>query len=435
MRARLSLFIALVVLASARPAGQAPAAPQRRTAPILPGDSSIAGRVVDRATELPLSGVLVTLASVDRVRALVAYTDDAGRYEFTYIAAGDYRVTASHPNYVTTEFGLQEGRTAVSSRVAVVQLDRQVAKTNVTFSLARGATITGRVTRNDGQPLKEARVIALLQSDDGSAFSAPPNSWTRTDARGEYVLSNLAEGPYQITAMWSEGDPRSSRTAGPRSVYHPGTIRAQELVAVPVSAGATAKDIDIVFPAAELLRISGKVVHSGAEGHLEAFLMNDQGTQPISVAPDGTFTTPHIRGGRYTVVARTTSGDVLEAASISVDLSFDISELVLGLMPTGAIAGRVVTDDGTPVSDEMQVAAVLVDEGKEVDEHRRDRSQIGPSGEFEVRGVFGQRIMRMVGVTAGWKIARVTRGKDDVTTLSIAPGVTVDDVLIVLTRA
>jgi hypothetical protein len=39
-----------------------------------------------------------------------------------------------------------------------------------------------------------------------------------------------------------------------------------------------------------------------------------------------------------------------------------------------------------------------------------------------------------VGVTAGWKISRVTVGRVEVTTLTVGPGVTIDDVLIVLTR-
>jgi hypothetical protein len=41
----------------------------------------------------------------------------------------------------------------------------------------------------------------------------------------------------------------------------------------------------------------------------------------------------------------------------------------------------------------------------------------------------------MVGVTAGWKIARVILGKDEITRLRVQPGATIDDVLIVLTRS
>jgi hypothetical protein len=117
-----------------------------------------------------------------------------------------------------------------------------------------------------------------------------------------------------------------------------------------------------------------------------------------------------------------------------------VNNVVLGLMPTGTISGRVVSEDGTTVPQEMQVAAVFVSsEGKELEEfggsRGRDRAEIAPGGAFEIRGVFGDRAMQMVGVTAGWKIAKVMIGKTEITTLSIQPGATVEDVVVVLTRS
>jgi hypothetical protein len=433
MRSALPMVLALVVLTSASATEQVPVPPQKPTLPIAPGNSSIVGRIVDRTTEQPLSDVLVTVLSLDRVRALVTATDSAGRYAFSHIAAGEYRVAASHPEYVPMEFGLKEGRIAMSARDSVIALDHESTRTGVNFSLVRGATISGRVLRHDGQGLKDANVIAFQVSDDGG-LSMLANGSVRTNARGEYELKNLAEGHYRVTATWMEEGVRAPLSSRMRMVHYPGTTLSQELVPVPVSAGATAKNIDIVFPASELLRISGRIVRSTAEGDVEAMLMNGTAAQPVTVAPDGTFTTPYVRTGRHTLVVRARSEDVMEAASITFDVSSDLTDLVLGLMATGAIAGRVVTDEGTPVPGEMQVAAVLADEGKELDEYRRDRSPIGSDGAFTVRGLFGQRVMRMVGVTAGWKIARVTLRNDDVTTLSVAPGVTIDDVLIVLTR-
>ena len=96
----------------------------------------------------------------------------------------------------------------------------------------------------------------------------------------------------------------------------------------------------------------------------------------------------------------------------------------------------MITDDGSAVPEEMQVAAVLVSDGKEIEEYggRRDRAEIEERGRFEVHGVFGDRVMRMIGVTAGWKIARVMVGKTEVTSVLVGPGSTIADVVIVLTR-
>ena len=145
--------MASYLLTSALAAAQPNAPPPKPAAPILPGDSSIAGRVIEQATDQGVAGAIVTLESVDRARALVTPTDLNGRYSFTRIAAGDYRVTASHPGYVKTEFGLRAGRSSNTPRTGVIALERDVARTNVDLYLARGLTVTGRVTRHDGGPV------------------------------------------------------------------------------------------------------------------------------------------------------------------------------------------------------------------------------------------------------------------------------------------
>lgn len=436
MRLQVTTLAALLGLAASGAAMQSP--PRAPLDRVQPGESSIRGRVIDRASERPIEGAFVTLTFPTSTTGLITQTDRDGRYAFDHIADGRYRVAASHPEYATSIFA----PTQAPNPNAVVVVEHSHARADIDFALVRGGGIAGRVLRHDGEPLKNAAVLALPPYGDGG-FTIPTNATVRTNARGEYALSNLPEGHYHVSATWNETGadsttpiaPRSAQTASPpRPVYYPGTASVHELVPVAVSRGATARNIDIVFPSTELLRISGKVVRSGHESEVELFLMTGRARQPIVLERDGAFTTPLLRAGRYSLIARAAGTGEVDAAMVTVDLSFDIDDLILGLMPAGVIAGRVVTDDGTPVSDEMQVAAVLADDGTELDEYRRDRSEIGPGGEFRIRGVFGQRVIRMVGVTAGWKISRVTVGRVEVTTLTVGPGVTIDDVLIVLTR-
>jgi hypothetical protein len=183
------------------------------------------------------------------------------------------------------------------------------------------------------------------------------------------------------------------------------------------------------------LRISGTIVHSDGATGAEAFLLAGREAYPVVVSANGTFTTPDLRAGRYLLVARARNDGEVEVASTTIELISDITDLVVGLVPAGTISGRVVTDDGTPLRSLIQVAAVLVDEGKEVDEYRRDRSDVTDDGKFVLRGLFGRRVIRLAGFTDGWRIARVTIGKENVTTVSVAAGTTVDDVVIVITRS
>ena len=200
-----------------------------------------------------------------------------------------------------------------------------------------------------------------------------------------------------------------------------------------VSRTAAASNIDIVFPASEFLRISGTIVHSDGVTGAEAFLLAGRETYPVVVSANGTFTTPDLRAGRYMLVARARKDDEVETASTTIDLVSDITDLVVGLVPAGTISGRVVTDDGTPLKSLIQVAAVLADEGKEIDEYRRDRTDVTDEGKFVLKGLFGQRVIRLAGFSDGWRIARVTIGKDEVTTVSIVAGTTMDDIVIVIT--
>jgi hypothetical protein len=442
MRLRLTLvatFTAAAAIAVAAQSSPRPPMPPR----LDTGDAAIRGRVIDQSTEQPISGALITLAPIFPTAAnIVTQSDADGRYAFDHLPAGRFRVTASHPRYVSSVFGAMLRSNAPFD--GQVTVERRQSRNDVNFALSIGGGISGRILRHDGEPLLGARLLATLDFGDGG-FTILPGSEARTNARGEYTLANLPSGHYRISAFWREGDSGSSindapvrsaqMASPPRAVFYPGTTAVHETVLVAVASGRTARNIDIVFPTTELLRVSGKIVRSGTEGDLEAFVMTGPAMQPIAVERDGTFTTPTLRAGRYSIVARVRTDDTLEAAMINLDLSFELKDLVLGLMPTGVIVGRVTTDDGAPVSTEMQVAAVLSDQGRELDDYRRDRSEIGSAGEFRIGGVFGERVMRMVGVTAGWKIARVTVGKREVTTLSAESGETIEDVVIVLTRS
>jgi hypothetical protein len=425
--------MASCLLTSALAAAQPNAPPPKPAAPILPGDSSIAGRVIEHATDQGVAGAMVTLESVDRGRALVTPTDAAGRYSFTRIAAGEYRVTASHPGYVKTEFGLRAGRTSNTPRTGVIAVEQDAARTNVDLYLARGLNVTGRVTHHDGRPVAGASVFALpAREESADDPSRPPGAFGRANAEGEYVLSNLPEGLYQISAV-TEGS--SSTRGNSLTVRYPGTTRAEDAVAVKVSREAAASNIDIVFPASELLRISGTIVHSEGATATEAFLLAGRETYPVVVSANGTFTTPDLRAGKYMLVARARKDDEVETASATIDLVSDVTDLVVGLVPAGTISGRVVTEDGTPLKSLIQVAAVLMDDGKDIDDYRRDRTDVTDEGKFVLKGLFGQRVIRLAGFSDGWRIARVTIGKEDVTTVSIAAGTTVDDVVIVITRS
>lgn len=396
------------------------------------GDASISGRVVDRHSERALEGALMTLETTDRKRRLVTLTDATGSYAFEHIAAGEYRVIASHGDFVTHTFDLRDGGMPVNPRDGILVMERSQTRRGVDFALRRGGSVAGRVSSHDGKPLKDAQATVTLRVDNG--FSEMVTTLQRTSDSGNFVLRNLPEGSYLISAFWSDPDaPRSAM--GSRRTYFPSVDNPRDALPVTLLVGETVRNIDIVVPLTEMLTIKGTFVRSGDAGEIDAFLL-DAGTSAMNVIvdPEGRFSTPRVRAGRYTLVGRAYSEDGWQAAMLTAEVTAEMQDLVLPLLPTGAISGRVVTDNGMTVPGGVQIAAVLADGGKELDPYRRDRADIADNGAFSLAGLFGERVMRLTGVTDGWTVERVTVGKTPATSLTFDPGSTVDDVLIVLTR-
>src|SRR5688572_9829621 len=78
-------------------------APSPRDSSAGAGAATIRGRVVDAATGQPLVGVTVSASlSGPAPRSLTGLD---GRFELKNLAGGRYRVTASHPGYLSLEFG------------------------------------------------------------------------------------------------------------------------------------------------------------------------------------------------------------------------------------------------------------------------------------------------------------------------------------------
>jgi hypothetical protein len=64
----------------------------------------------------------------------------------------------------------------------------------------------------------------------------------------------------------------------------------------------------------------------------------------------------------------------------------------------------------------------------------RDTVPVGDGGVFELPGMFGERVLRVVGDTQGWTVDMVTVGKQTAATIVVQPSATIADVAIVVTR-
>jgi hypothetical protein len=400
------------------------------TAGIPIGASTLSGRVIDHITRRPLSEAVVTLTSDDLKHKLSTTTDDSGTFEFTRIASGAYIVDAELPGYVPQTLGMEDGR----RDAALIRVAAGEHRRSIELALVRGGSITGRVTSDDGQPVRNAQLGVLEATGGAGARRFMQSVRARTNERGEFLLADLPEGSYYVSAM-APDHTADGLAPGFRQVFFPGSTSINGATAVEVRATATTGGINLTLPRNLLIKLSGTVLRGISAGPITATLLRDGSfLQNVKVARDGSFSTQLREPDTYTLVATAETDDATEAGAIAVAMATDVDGVVLSLAPTGIIAGRVITDDGTPTpEDVIQISAVLAHDGKPIDPLSRNRADVKPDGSFEVHRVFGRRIMRIFG-GSDWQVIRVLIGKEPVTEIAVPSGGAVRSVVVIIGR-
>jgi hypothetical protein len=407
-------------------------------APVVPtGRGAVAGRVVDSGSGRPLAEVMMTLQALSTRAELRTVTDENGRFLFEGVGPGFYRMVAARDGYAAQSWSeLQthppaNGIRLTTGQVTVVVSNGQL-RSGVNFAMEREGVLTGRVTSSDGQPAKDVTVLALPVLEDPPQM--PITGQARTNDRGEYRIGNLPSAMYRVSATYVDRDrARALSGAGPQPTYFPGTHSLEEATSLRVTAGSETRNVDIRLLAADLFRIAGHVLRGSSDGSIEANLLSgEHSIRTVHIAEDGAFDIPLVKPGRHVFWARARTPDSAEAAFTTLDLASDVTGLVLPMMPTAEIRGRVVTADGRAfAAPGYQVIAHLSDpDGRRIDVLPRDRNDILSDGAFELRDLFGHRVFGLSGNE--WDVDRVLVGKTDVETLTLNGGERLDGILVVV---
>jgi hypothetical protein len=194
-------------------------------------------------------------------------------------------------------------------------------------------------------------------------------------------------------------------------------------------------NVDISLVSHNLFRIAGHVLRGSSEKRIEAHLLSGASTiRTVTVRADGAFELTHVPPGRHWLWARALTDHGAEAAWMTLELASDTTGLVIAMLPTAEVRGRVVTSDGTQFpGGGYQVIAHLVDtDGTKIDALPRDRADIGGDGSFRLGGLFGNRSIALSGNE--WDVARVLTGRTVAGTLTFNGGERLDDVLVVVKK-
>ncbi|HEX4999963.1 MAG TPA: carboxypeptidase-like regulatory domain-containing protein [Terriglobia bacterium] len=264
--------------------------------------ATVSGRVLKYSTREPVADVTVELIRETGSPApgnpalasprIVANTNADGAFTLQGAPPGQYRIYATALNgYLPAEYG-QRSSTGLGMPITLTA-GQQLS--GVTLTMTPTASITGRITDGEGNPVVYANVMAgrVVYRDGVRTLEGAQSSLTND--RGEYRIFWLAPGAYTLTAIPLEmrqytmpatpaarfggrehlSLPLIALKPGPDGVpvevtympsYYPGVADLRSSQPIIVHAGETVRaDINAAASEVPSLRVRG-VISGGGEG-------------------------------------------------------------------------------------------------------------------------------------------------------------------------
>ena len=324
----------------------------------LRGTGAVAGRVTDHNGR-PVAGAIVRLDPVSPSAPRTAASDGTGRYVFSGVAAGAYRVSALKTGFIEGEYGQQRvGQPGVIVRVA----DR-LRSERIDIGLRRGAAISGSVMDPDGEPLEGVAMHAWrLEYRNGLPVTQSAGVVSRSDDRGRYRLHSLPPGTYFVVAADdpTASDNAAAVTRAPKAFY-PGTPSVAQATPLYVDVGLDAAGVDMVFTPSRTVRVSGRASDAG-DNPLNRAVVLVASTHSGFPAPapqvalmrGWEFEFPNVAPGEYMIQAVQYWGDVPGAEAST---EFVVQPLTVGeqdvpnvrvrTTPGSTVSGRIVMENGS----------------------------------------------------------------------------------------
>ena len=457
--ARLALFVGCCLAAAAianaqpRPAGSATTAPSGAVTEATQ-NGAIRGRIFG-TNGRPLIRAQVQLTLAESGRSLgFASTDEEGRYEFTRLGAGDYRLSAGKVGYLVMEYGQ---RRAFERGTPLTIADGAVLE-KIDVTLPQSGVIAGRLLDENGDPVEGAMVqLFQVRFTDGRRQLVPVNGVAvrTSNDLGRYRLFGIPPGEYIVCAATNLTVSRNVTDGVPGYApsYAPGTPNAAEARTITVDLSQEVGDVDITFVPMATATITGDVMNAtGAplqpNGMFVLSASHRSGalaTAPMrgSLNGEGEFQIKNVPPGDYVLqVSGQRPADDAEAEFAAEYITVagrDIGGLHLRTSTGSTITGRI-TFEGSgerPRPGDVSVTTAPIDFDRAPIGGPFGRSQTTRDWTFELRGLSGLRFIRLVREPPGWMLKAIRVNGIDVTDSPLAFGLraeTLDDVEVVLTR-
>lgn len=368
-----------------------------------PAKCTVAGTVLRKGTDEPIHFARVTLASTaEEGNQLHAVTGVDGKFAIKDVPPGEYRLTIVRNGYVGAAYG---ARHLLDPGVPLAVSASKPAD-DLLFRMTQAGVITGHIRDENGEPLPDSHVTALLaRFADGKRTLLPAGEAIVNDL-GEYRLFGLPPGKYILSAGYGsalvEADDFASvmgtheQREGLVTTYYPGTTDPAQAVSVNVEAGAETRSLDFSIQPAGVFHIRGRVVGLNLKSSRfgGAVMLRSASGRVTTMMPekntaisekDGSFDIAEVAPGSYEIIAVEFNGESPRSTHKSVEVTgADADGVELVFQPTVTIAGHLRWEDkssGTNVTLQVSLQADDAYSGGQAS------ADVQPDGSFELKNL------------------------------------------------
>jgi hypothetical protein len=275
----------------------------------------------------------------DTTTAIYAALD--GSFRFEGVKPGRYYLIANLPGYINPLSQVAQGdlerptpelKDMIATLLEPVVVVTANHTTAASLRLIRGATLSGTVTYDDGNPAIDANLHLLVRQRNSKWGEANlvltglrqwPSLAIRTDDRGRFRISGLAPGTYALDVSISTtvmtfsklqlggaSLQSSTHTGQTLHIYSGNRLIQKDAAPIVITAGEDRADAGIVIPLSHLHTVSGTLTakrdgHALNQGRAILLYRADKSeVQDDWVEADGSFSFSFIPEGEYLLQIR-----------------------------------------------------------------------------------------------------------------------------------
>jgi hypothetical protein len=380
---------------------------QQATPHPIPQKFRISGTAVNAATEQPLAEAVIEIGLAQKQDAVQSVeTDENGRFAFEGLSPAKYWLVGERRRF------LRQGFNEHSGFFTAIVVGPGLQSENLVFRLRPDASISGTVTDDQNEVVRDGQVILFADSSEDGVNRIIQRAQTGIDSAGRYRFSHLRPGRYFVAVSaqpWyartqqpqvpvlptGDGGAVSGDTAQVESpapspldvayplTYYAGAVEAADATPITLAGGDQTKADIAVFavPALHLRILTGTMSSSACCGITASLSRKTLGGISISVplsniyTPAGIVEISGVAPGDY-LLDLTSFGKEQRSWTQNVRLTADteMDGTQAHISPT--ITG-VVTLDGTPLSGKGYVVLREPASGNVLG------AQVNGKGEFE----------------------------------------------------